>query len=373
MKRIKILILGLLIMSCNNQSGSEITQKESVAASNPSSDSQNMSALVLEELSEINFGESLTVTGMIDVPPQNKATISSFIGGYVVNTPLLVGDKVSKGQVLVSLENPEYVELQQDYLELSEQLTYLESEYQRQKTLYDENITSEKSYLKAQSIYRSTLAHLNGLKKKLQMLSINPRQVESGKIVSKIELYAPMEGYVTSVNVSNGAFVSAQDVIMEIVDTDHIHLELSVFEKDIMKIKKGQKIQFQIPEASTEIFSGEIHLVGTTIDETTRRVKLHGHVDNETDQFIVGMYVVADIFISENIAMGLPKTAILSDDDGDFVIAATKSSNDQNSYEKIEVTLGEQNDNSAAILNHEDLAGKRIVVKGAQGLLSRLQ
>jgi cobalt-zinc-cadmium efflux system membrane fusion protein len=366
MKFLNIFILGLIVLSCTNKTdtkpqeqNTETTAEQSTLSKTPIDESQ----VVLSKLSEINFGETLTVTGMIDVPPKNKSVISTFIGGYIVNAPLLIGDRVSKGQLLVTLENPEYVELQQNYLELSEQLTYLKSEYSRQKTLYDENISSEKNFLKAQSQYKSNLAHYNGLRKKLQMLNLNPEHIASGTIVSTINLYAPIAGHVTKVNVSHGAFVSANDIIMEIVDTEHIHLELSVFEKDIMKVKKGQDIEFQIPEASNAVFEAEVHLVGTTIDESTRRVKVHGHVDNEEQHFIVGMYVTAKIIVASDMGQGVPRSAVIQDDTGSYIFIQNEFKGN-GSYEKVQVSLGKQNENYVEILNAESIKNKNIVVKG---------
>lgn len=374
MKFLNIFILGIVVLSCNSKTNTKPQEQNTEAASVQSAISQSPmdeSQMVLGKLSEINFGERLTVTGMIDVPPKNKSVISTFIGGYIVKTPLLIGDRVSKGQLLVTLENPEYVELQQNYLELSEELTFLKAEYNRQKTLYDENISSEKNYLKAQSQYKSNLAHYNGLKKKLQMLNLNPERIASGNIVSTINLYAPIAGYVTKVNVSNGAFVSANDVIMEIVDTEHIHLELSVFEKDIMKVKKGQPIEFQIPEASDNIFEAEVHLVGTTIDESTRRVKVHGHVEDEEQNFIVGMYVTAKILVTNEMGQGIPRSAVLQDDAGHYIYTL-KEPKAKNPYEKVKVSLGKQNESYVEILNAEKIKDKNIVFKGTEVLKNKI-
>ena len=310
MKNLYILLVAMVFIACGNDESKEsaVAETEAVQGYITVTKAQFESEkMAFGTLNEFDFNESIKVNGMIDVPPQNKSSISTFIGGYITKTPLLIGDEVKKGQLLVTLQNPEYVEIQQNYLEVAEQLNYLKSEFNRQKTLFDEEITSEKNYLKAESSYKSNLAHYNGLRKKLQMMNISPQRVEQGQISSSINLYAPIEGYVTKVNVSNGAFVSPSDVILEIVDTDHIHLELSVFEKDIMNVKKGQKILFQIPEASSETFDAEVHLVGTTIDETSRRVKVHGHVDNEEDNFIVGMFVEAEIITESSKRLGLPK------------------------------------------------------------------
>jgi len=373
MKYLYIITCALLITACGKEKNNTIEDTpteeihEDITVTQAQFKSENMAFGSLEEFT---FNEGIKVNGMIDVPPQNKSSISTFIGGYVTKTPLLIGSEVKKGQLLVTLENPEYVEIQQNYLEVAEQLNYLKSEFNRQKTLFEEQITSEKNYLKAESTYKSNLAHYNGLRKKLQMMNISPKHVEQGTISSSINLHAPIDGYVTKVNVSNGSYVSPSDIILEIVDTDHVHLELSVFEKDIMAVKKGQKIQFQIPEASDKTFLADVHLVGTTIDEASRRVQVHGHVENEDDNFIVGMFVDAEIITKNTIGMSLPKEAIISLDDGDYVLVLKAEENNAFHLEKVKITIGKVSEDVVEILNPEDLKNKSILVKNIGMLLN---
>lgn len=368
MKNIYILLLSLALGACgksekNNETlSTKATNINEIVVTQTQFTGENMQ---LGKLEEHTFNKIIKATGMIDVPPQNKAVICSFMGGFITKTPLLVGDKVKKGQVLVSLQNPEFVELQQQYLEVAEQLNYLKSEFNRQKTLFDENITSQKNFLKAESTYKSSLAKYNGLHKKLGMLNINPLSVEEGNLTSTINLYSPIEGYITKVNISNGMPVSPADVIMEVVDTEHIHLELSVFEKDILNIKKDQKILFKIPEASNKTFEAEVHLVGTTIDETTRVVNVHGHILNEAEaNFIVGMFVDAYIVTDTIKSKSLPKDAIIENGEGYFALALKKKKNDSYYFEKLKLELGTQTETHAKILNTGDLMNKDILIKG---------
>ena len=145
----------------------------------------------------------------------------------------MVGDKVKKGERLLSIENPEFITMQQQYLETAEQLAYLKSEYERQKTMFEENITSQKNYLKAESEYKSAVARTNSIKKNLEMLNINPVSVLEGNIVSQVNIFSPIDGYVTKILVNTGTYVSPADKIMEIMNTDHIHLELKVLKRFI--------------------------------------------------------------------------------------------------------------------------------------------
>jgi len=373
MKYLHIIIFALLITACGKEKNNvlEVTPTEEVHEDITVTQAQFKSEnMAFGSIEEFDFNEGIKVNGMIDVPPQNKSSISTFIGGYVTKTPLLIGSEVKKGQLLVTLENPEYVEIQQNYLEVAEQLNYLKSEFNRQKTLFDEQITSEKNYLKAESTYKSNLAHYNGLRKKLQMMHISPQRVEQGTISSSINLYAPIDGFVTKVNVSNGTYVSPSDVILEIVDTHHVHLELSVFEKDIMAIKKGQKIRFQIPEASDQTFNADVHLVGTTIDGESRRVQVHGHIDNDEDHFIVGMFVDAEIITDSTKRVGLPKEAIISLEEANYVLVLKTKENNEFHLEKVKVTIGKATEDVVEILNSEGLKNKQILVKGIGMLLN---
>lgn len=298
------------------------------------------SKMTIGSLEEKLFPIVVSANGMIDVPPENRAVVNATMGGYIKTTPLLIGHKVSKGQVLVTIENPEFVSLQQQYMEVNEQLTYLKAEYNRQITLKAENITSQKKFLKAESDYKTAVARNAGLDRQLRMLNISPSNVRAETIRSVVSIYAPISGSITKVNVTKGSYVSPANAILEIIDNDHIHLELSIFEKDIMKIKKGQKIDFKIPEASIKSYKAKVHLVGTSIDNN-RTVKVHGHLENESDNnFLPGMFVEASITTNSTLAMALPESAVVTSDNKKYVIILDQTNEDNYVFKKVEVNIG---------------------------------
>ena len=366
MKNLYILLFSMLFLACgNDQKKTEITEETStnenqIEITKQQFESQNM---LFGQLTEQSFNTVVKANGMIDVPPENRASVSTFIDGYVSKIPLLIGDKVKKGQFVASLTNTDIVEIQQNYLEISSQLNYLKNEFTRQKTLFDEKITSEKSYLKAESTYKSSLANYNGLRQKLQMMNINPDNIEQGKITSTINLYAPINGYITKVNVSNGSFVSSSKELLEIVNTDHIHLELNVFEKDILNIKKDQEILFRVPEASEKSYEAEVHLVGTSINND-RTIKVHGHLKDENVRFITGMFVEANIITSSKNRLSLPKSAILKNDTHYFALILKEEKIETLYLEKVLLDVGATNEDYIEILNPEVLKNKSFIKKG---------
>ncbi|MCK5814898.1 MAG: efflux RND transporter periplasmic adaptor subunit [Flavobacteriaceae bacterium] len=326
--------------------------------------------MVLGGLEERNFTLGIQAKGTIDVPPSNRTVVNALMGGYIKETKLLVGDKVKKGQVLVVIENLEFVSLQQEYLEVKEQLTYLKSEYDRQKTMFEEKITSSKNFLKAESLYKTAKAKYGGLHKRLLMLNISPKKVGEGVFTSTVKIYAPLSGYITKISVTKGTYVSPAATIIEIIDESHIHLELSVFEKDIMKLKKGQKIKFKIPEASMDFFDAEVHLIGTSI-EKNRTIKVHAHLEDEGSyRFIVGMYVDALILTKNISAMALPAEAIVTVDNRDYVLLLVSKENENYSFKKVQVKTGSFNDGFTEILNVDKFGeNDQFLIKGAFNLL----
>lgn len=376
LKSIFILVAVLFMFSCGD---SEKENSEESATSSSDGGIQlsfaqfEGSDMELGKIEENSFPVSIETTGMIDVPPENKALVSSFADGYVRETPLLIGDEVKKGQFLVSLENPDYVQMQQDYLDAMQQMNYLKSEYQRQKTLLEEKITSERNFLRAESEYKRNLAKYQALRKKLQMLNLNPDAVEKGNISSTIRIYAPISGSITEMNINNGMYVSAADELMQIIDSDHLHIELNVFEKDVMKIKKGQDIRFSIPEANTDTIKGEVHLVGTSINEEKRTVKVHGHFKDEQkkNSLATGMFVEAEIITDKRKAKALPAESIVSLDNTNYVLVLDTKTDSNYTFKRRKVLPGDTFNGFTIIKNSADFnQDTQFLTKGAFTLIT---
>ena len=373
---IAILSVVLTLFSCGNKEAKNEqieTQKQATKETRifVSKAQFQRSKMTLGSIEEKPFPVTVKTNGTIDVPPENRAVVTATMGGYIKTTPFLIGDKVRKGQALITIENPDFVRIQQEYMEIHEQLTYLKSEFERQKTMLTENITSQKSFLQAESVYKTAKARYKGFQKQLQMLNILPSSVEAGNIRSVATIYAPITGSITKVNVTKGTYVSPATAILEIVNNDHIHLELSVFEKDVMKLKKGQKINFKIPESSTKTYKAKVHLIGTAI-ENNRTIKVHGHLENESEaNFLTGMFVEADIVTESTFAKALPETAIVVFEDSSLVLKLDEENNEGYYFEQVPVKVGNIYEGNIALTSFMDLSlTDKIVTKGAFNLIA---
>lgn len=358
------LIIGVTSCDSSKPTEKEIETSQEIETSIEITASQFESAkMELGKASLQTFTEGIKTNGYIDVPPINRAKVSAVMGGYIKNSPLLIGDEVKKGQLLLTIENPDFIEIQQNYLEISEQLTYLKSENERQKILFEEKITSQKNYLKAESTYKSALALSNGLAQKLKLMNINPENVKAGEITSTIGIYAPISGSVTAIFTSVGEFKSSSEVLLEIINNEHKHLELVVFEKDILNVKENQSIRFSVPESSLKIYNAEVHLVGKSIDEN-RTVRVHGHLENKNEPFLVGMFVEAEIITNSIQKSALPINSILEENNNYYVLILKNKNEDTYQFEKVKITIGAKNEDWVEVTN-SSLDDNLVLIKGA--------
>jgi len=357
-----------LLASCNkSKQAVNIDETQNLPETITITEAQFLDAkMELGAVTEQTFNEGIKTNGFIDVPPENRASVSTIMGGYIKSAPLLIGDEVKKGQLLLTIENPDFIEIQQNYLESFQQLNFLKTEYDRQKTLFDEKITSQKNYLKAESDYKTTIAKYNGLGQKLQLMNINLSKVKEGKFTSVMAIYSPISGSIANVDTSIGKFMNASEVLIDVINDEHKHLELVIFEKDVLKVKEGQKIKFKLPESSSKLYDGEVHLIGKSIDEVNRTVKVHGHIYNEHESFLVGMFVEAEIFTNTIQKMALPVNAVLESDENYFILVLKEQLNNEYLFEKVQVTIGSKNEEWVEIINTEGtLKNRQILINGA--------
>jgi cobalt-zinc-cadmium efflux system membrane fusion protein len=374
-----LLVFLIFSSSCGNQEIAPIeignNEKAEMANDNIIQVTQSqfeLAKMKLGKLKEHNFPSTIQATGRIEIPPKNHIRVSSYAGGYVTSINLIPDQYVTRGQVLFTLENPEFVQMQQDYLEAKEQLSYLKSDYERQKILASENVASEKNYLKAESDYKVTLAQMEGMKKRLSMIKINTDNISPQNLITSIPIFAPANGHISEVHAMKGMFLNPTDIAVAMIDDSHMHLELNVFEKDILKLKKGQNITFKIPDASDELFEAEVYLIGKTIDEEKRVIRVHGHFKHHKDQsrLVAGMYVDAEIIIDANPSKGLPETAIVTEDNKDFILIYKGEKEEYRLFEKKAVKIGQRKGGFVQIVNEEEwIDNSEILVEGAFNLI----
>jgi cobalt-zinc-cadmium efflux system membrane fusion protein len=330
---------------------------------------------------------TIPASGMLDVPPQSKVSISAPMGGFVKSTDLLQGSRVEKGQVVAVMQYQDYIQLQQDYLENISQLEFLKSEYERQKELSKENVNARKSLEQAEANYNTTKSTVEGLKAKLLITNINIANLEKGDIQNTINLYSPISGYVTKVNTNIGAFVNPSDVLLEIVNTEQLHVELTIFEKDVPLLKVNQRVIFTLANENTHRVAS-VHLIGREIS-ADRSVQVHCHIEKQDRELIPGMYLRAIIETDSAHVLSVPEESIVHFEGKEFIFIENKEDHEgehdhegekeenreeKNHFKMIEVKTGETELGFIEVKLPEGFdMNSKIVIKGAFSLLAKMK
>lgn len=312
---------------------------------------------------------TLKVNGKIDVPPQNLVSVSMQMGGYLKNTSLLPGMFVRKNSVIATMEDQQYIDLQHDYLSTVAKLQYAEQEYLRQKDLNKNQASSDKVFQQAEADFKNLKISKKALAEKLKLIYINPNTLSEQTISKSVAILAPVNGYVSKVNVNVGKYVAPTDVIIEIIDTDNIHLKLNVFEKDIAKIQVGQTIYAYNNSNPSEKFRCKIMLISKDISSDDHSAEVYCRFEKYDAKLLPGMYMNADIELKNTAQLSIQEQAIVSFEGKEYVFVKKNS----NQFEMTEVVLGASENNFVLIANEEALKNKEIVSKGAYTLLMTLK
>jgi len=381
--RIPMIIYGifafvmLTLISCNSGKDSndpiQLEEKSNSGKVSITTSQFSSSQMELGKFSKQVFHQSVKTNGMFDVPPENKASVSAYFGGYVKELNLLPGRKIKKGQLLFTLENPEYVQLQEDFLVAKAQLAYLKSDFERQKELVKDNVTSQKNFLKAESEYRVTSATYESLKKKLGLMNLNPNNITENSIRSTISVTAPISGFITSVNAEKGMFLNPADIAATITNPDHLHIELNIFETDFPQVEIGQEIRFRLQKEGSKYYQAKVYLISKSIHPQKRTANVHGHLTNDDEErlFAPGMYVEAEIFTTTDSLPALPKEAIVDLEDRHYVLLKTGEDTSGIKFDKKEIQIGKTANGFTEIKKPGDFnKNSEFLVKGAFNLIN---
>lgn len=302
--------------------------------------------LEMGAFTEMKITGFVKANGVLDLPPEEIATVSAPAEGYVRNIRegYLIGSYIKKGAVLATIEHPKYIQMQQSYLEVQAELEYTKLEKERQATLTTANAGALKKLQEATSKLKILEAKEQSLKKQIQYLGISIDKVKQGDISSTIALVAPISGYITELNINQGKYITPQERLYEIVNNNHIHLELDIFEKDIAQIEEGQKISFTIPALDNESYEGDVKLIGKAFDMHTKTVRVHGHVDGKNPKFLRGSYIEAKIWTTGNKVNALPEEAIVKKDGFDYIFIQKSADEKGTEFEMIRVKTGKSED-----------------------------
>jgi len=319
----------------------------------------------------------IEANGQLEVPPQHEATVTAILGANVTSIKVIEGDQVNKGQVLAYLSHPNLVNLQTGYIRSYSRLQYLEKELQREKRLFEEKVGSGKSYQEIQADYQSMKGEVKGYEAQLRQLNLNLDKLKTGNIYQYVPVISPIDGYIEKVEVQLGQYVDPQTEMFMIVNTDHIHADLMVFEKDVHKVKKGQKVSFTVESVPGNTLTAKIYSVGKQFEQNPKAVHVHAEIDQKEDFLIPGMYINGKIRTGNNPVKALPESALIEEEGKPYIFMAEAHEEDGKTewaFKAIEVRTGITEDGWVEIKLLEPLPdGAQVAWNNAYYLISEMK
>lgn len=362
MKNIVLIMLSIwALYACKNRpEEQELTVLEEPKNGLLNSDQLALAGIETGKMEMKTIGAYVQSTGMIDVPPTSLASVYCPTAGFVQPSHFLPGDLVKKGQVLATVSHPDIIAVQENFLTAHFQFQQLKKEWERQSSLFEKKAGSEKAYDAAYAAYKIGKVKLEGLEKELLLLGLNTKKLlESETISDRLNIVAPITGYLNEVNVNLGKLIGPNDLLFKIIDVDHIHLEIDIFSQDLPVIQKGQHFK-AFMAGRDSFYEGEVYLVGQAIDSESNTSKIHGHFHHEPILVAPGTFMNVVIQTEEKEAWTLPETAVV-ESAGEYFVFLVKG----NQYEKIKVETGLLDDGRIEIVGDSILENQTFVTKGA--------
>ena len=320
------------------------------------------------ELIEKEISSIIKLNGKIDVPPQNLISVSVPFGGYLKSTEMLPGKIVRKGQVLAVLEDQQYIRLQQEYLLAKVKLKVVEGEFLRQRELNASKAASDKIVQSAEGEYKNAKINLKALEENLELIGIQPKQLDESKISKRITITSPINGYVSKVNANIGKYLTPSEVLFELVNVSDIHLNVSVFEKDLASLAIGQKVITYNNSNPSKKYETEIILIGHSLS-ADKNTEVHCHFKNYDKNLVPGMYMNAEVELKNKSAHTISENAILRYENKDYIFIQVNKT----TFEMIAVKVGAKENGFVEIENYTDLKEFPVVINGAYSLLMKLK
>ncbi len=326
------------------------------------------SGIVTGQAEQLSVAATIKVNGKIGVPTQNIVSVVAPLGGYLKTAKLLPGTTVVKGQVIATLEDPQYVQLQQDYLTAKSKLHFAKLELNRQKILNQAQAGSDKVMQQAQNEMNQQQIIMNGLAEQLKIINIQPTKLTANSITGRINIYAPITGTISRVNVNLGKYVAATDILFEIINASSIHLELVVFEKDIRKIFIGQQVTAYSNVDPEKKYPCKVQLINKDVTPEGY-TKVICSFFNSDPALLPGMYMNADIQSAYKNVIAVPEDALVSFQGKLYIFEVIGNK----TYLMKEVQTGTTENAHTVLLNEDEVQNKTIVLKGAYTLLMKLK
>lgn len=335
-----------LVQNCGKEKNTTATETVAKETETHHEESENIVSLTEEQMKsmDIQLGKVeqkeltaiIKANGNLNVPNNSKGNATSLYGGVIKTLRVQIGSYVKKGQVIATIENPQFIQLQEDYLTTLERITFAQQEERRQRELYAGNAGALKNLQNATTELRTLNTRKASLRQQIQLMGINVNSVSNGKLRSQLVVISPLSGVVSNVFAKIGSYVDVSSPVAEIVDNSSLHLDLQVFEKDLPKLKVGQIIHFTLTNNPSTEYDARVFSVGSSFENDSKTIAIHCKVTGNKEGLIDGMNITGIVSLNDITSPAVPNGAIVNADGKNYIFVVTDKKPEEHAEEESE-------------------------------------
>lgn len=365
-KLLYIIFIAAAMCGCTQNNSQSADEDNSSDSSQPAVSPVSLTAgqvnslgITVDTIRQHCFKGITEANGTLALLPQSEALVSTFIGANVIDVSIKEGQRVKRSQILARLSHPGLLDLQSSYLTAYNRMKFISQEYERQKQLYSQNISSGKEFQQTESDYNSLKAELAVAHTQLTLIGINPESLQEGKMFSSVSVKSPIDGTVEKIYVKTGQYADSQTPMFSVVNTDNVYADLLVFEKDINAVKPGQRVKLSLRSSTGKELTGKIYSVGASFDGTTRAVHVRADIEGVKSGLIAGMYLCGKIETDSRNLCAIPEDGVI-DNMGKWYIFSVENHGDNISFLPVEIKKGITEDGFVEIINYQDIKADKV-------------
>ncbi len=319
--------------------------------------------LALEEVRPTVLVVSVTAPSKVRADQDRVALVGPTIEGRISHVFASWGDRVTAGQVLAHLESVEVGQAKAAYFQAKAALGLAEANLERKRLLFEEKIVPQKDLLEAEAEYTTVTAEADAAEKALHVIGFTEEEVaglsESHDLTAIMPVIAPLSGTIVDRQAIVGALAEPSSELFTIIELSTVWVDAEVYEKDLDKIRLGQRVEILVAAHPGEVFYGRVKYIGDALDDERRTTVVRTTVDNRDGRLKPGMFATSRIIVTERDgAIVLPEGAVL-EQNGRSVVVVEKNAR----YELKEVIPGIARDGMIEILGGLEI-GERVVTQG---------
>lgn len=377
-----LLLISLFATSCHNHTegdGHDHGATETKAEEHHEEAAPTIATLTTEQIKTIgvSYGsiemKELTSTiranGILKVPNGSKGNATSLYGGVIKSLNVQIGSHIRKGQTIATIANPQFIQLQEEYLTIGSKIIFAEQELNRQKELNEGNAGSLKNFQSATTDLNTLRTRKASLSQQIQMMGINPNNLSNANLKSSLVVSSPIGGTVSNVFAKIGSYVDVSSPVAEIVDNGSLHLDLNVFEKDLPLLRVGQTIHFTLTNNPINEYDAVVFSIGTAFENESKTIPVHCTVKGNKSGLIDGMNISAIVSLTNNTTQAVPNDALVSADGKDYIFIVTNKKAEEHHEGEENHDAEKSKDNLAVGKKIEEINFEKIeVVKGVSNM-----